>query len=73
MNYFAAFDFQNICIGCPIDGTPEAEAAYTVAEYIVRDLTSKAAKAHVIQNHLGLDNIKKFMKDSDGKGGNILP
>jgi len=64
-----AFDFQNICIGCPIDGTPEAEAAYTVAEYIVRDLTSKAAKAHVIQNHLGLDNIKKFMKDSDGKGG----
>merc|ERR1711892_668142 len=64
-----AFDFRNICIGCPIDGTPEAEAAYTVAEYIVRDLTSKAAKAHVIQNHLGLDNIKKFMKDSNGKGG----
>ena len=43
--------------------------AFTVAEYIVRDLTSKAAKAHVIKNHLGLDNIKKYMKDSDGKGG----
>merc|ERR1711936_989819 len=64
-----AFDFQNVCIGCPIDGTPDAESAYTVAEYIVRDLTNKAAKAHVIQNHLGLDNIKKYMKDSDGKGG----
>tara|TARA_Y100001956_G_scaffold12321_1_gene11568 strand:+ start:410 stop:589 length:180 start_codon:yes stop_codon:yes gene_type:complete len=58
-----------VCIGCPINGTKEAEVAFTVAEYIVRDLTSKAAKAHVIKNHLGLDNIKKYMKDSDGKGG----
>lgn len=58
-----------MCIGCPINGTKEAEVAFTVAEYIVRDLTSKAAKAHVIKNHLGLDNIKKYMKDSDGKGG----
>ena len=58
-----------MCIGCPINGTKEGEVAFTVAEYIVRDLTSKAAKAHVIKIHLGLDNIKKYMKDSDGKGG----
>ena len=47
----------------------EAEAARTVAQYVVADLTNKAAHAHVIGFHLGLQNIKKFMKESDGEDG----
>ena len=64
-----AFDFQSVCVGCPVEGTEEAEAARTVAQYVVVDLTNKAAHAHVIRNHLGLQNIKKFMAQSDGEGG----
>ena len=64
-----AFDFQSVCVGCPVEGTEEAEAARTVAQYVVVDLTNKAAHAHVIRNHLGLQNIKKFMSESDGEGG----
>ena len=36
---------------------------------MVADLTNKAAHAHVIRNHLGLQNIKKFMAETDGAGG----
>jgi len=64
-----AFNFDNICVGCPPAGSQEAEAARVVASYVVADLTSKAAHAHVIRNHLGLSKIKKFLKDSDGEGG----
>ena len=69
ISLFAAFDFRKVCIGCPLEGTAEAEAAQTVAQYVVRDLTAKAAAAQAITNHLGLETIKKFMKDSDGAGG----
>ena len=34
-NSSAAFDFRAVCIGCPEDGTPEAESAHTVAQYVV--------------------------------------
>ena len=64
-----AFDFQSVCVGCPVEGSQEAEAARTVAQYVVADLTNKAAHAHVIGFHLGLQNIKKFMKESDGEDG----
>ena len=64
-----AFNFENVCVGCPPAGTEEAEAARIVASYVVADLTSKAAHAHVIKNHLGLNKIKKFLKVEDGEGG----
>ena len=64
-----AFNFENVCVGCPPAGTEEAEAARVVASYVVADLTNKAAHAHVIRNHLGLNKIKKFLKESDGEGG----
>ena len=34
-NFSAAFDFRAVCIGCPEAGTPEAESARTVAQYVV--------------------------------------
>ena len=64
-----AFNFDNVCVGCPPAGTKEAQAAKLVASYVVADLTNKAAHAHVIRNHLGLNKIKKFLKESDGEGG----
>ena len=35
LNFSAAFDFRAVCIGCPEAGTPEAESARTVAQYVV--------------------------------------
>jgi len=64
-----AFDFRAVCIGCPEAGTPEAESARTVAQYVVQELTRTAAQAGVISHHLGLIGIKRFMKDNDGQGG----
>jgi len=64
-----AFDFRAVCIGCPEEGTPEAESARTVAQYVVQELTRTAAQAGVISRHLGLIGIKRFMKDNDGQGG----
>ena len=64
-----AFNFDNVCVGCPLEGSAEAEAARIIASYVVADLTSKAAHAHVIKNHLGLNKIKKFLKVEDGEGG----
>ena len=64
-----AFNFDNVCVGCPLEGSAEAEAAMIIASYVVADLTSKAAHAHVIKNHLGLNKIKKFLKVEDGDGG----
>ena len=64
-----AFNFQSVCVGCPLPGTPEDQDAKIVAQYVVADLTNKAAHAHVIRYHLGLRNIKKFVTRDDGKGG----
>ena len=67
-----AFNFDNVCVGCPLEGSAEAEAARIIASYVVADLTSKAAHAHVIKNHLGLNKIKKFLKAEDGEGGHLI-
>ena len=64
-----AFNFDNVCVGCPPEGSQEAEDARIIASYVVADLTSKAAHAHVIKNHLGLNKIKKFLKVEHGEGG----
>ena len=64
-----AFDFKSICVGCPVPGSEEEKNAKIVAQYVVSDLTNKAAHAHVIRYHLGLRSIKKFVSEDDGEGG----
>ena len=46
-NSSAAFDFRAVCIGCPEDGTPEAESAQTVAQYVVSFLINIQAAQKV--------------------------
>ena len=58
-NSSAAFDFRAVCIGCPEDGTPEAESAHTVAQYVVSFLINIQA-AQKVRGDSPLVSVKNY-------------
>ena len=67
--HFEAFKLDEICFGCPLEGSDEALTADTVLRFVHKELNDTAFKSGLITNHLGLDKIKKYIAKPTTYGG----
>ena len=66
-----AFNFKEICVGCPIEGTEESETALIVTDFVLKTLNETAIEAGLIRNHLTIDKLKQYISKPLLTGGNI--